>query len=525
MSLPTFTNVQIQSFSLKVRASVALRERAIGHGVWFYLSLFDDEIDERFDNFLSQPGYPSKSSTKTIPEPWAFAAGLELTDVAIFFDPGANCIVLRGGACTVPLYWSSNSQGIALTTSLPLEDGGSFSRAGFASFLASACLHGSYEPNASTETPLAGWRRTRRGAITTFDLNSLQRERAIADERNRIGEAITEEGIIASIQTAFAQYSRSQRHVRSSVLELSGGFDSTLAGSAAQGPANTMHGVSVEYPYYEFRFEAPIQREVGTALAIDRHVIDGTTILPYSPAERTPRFDEPTVFVTGIGHAERVAAFATGYAASKIYMGHGGDQIFSTDLLESEKVAFPSLDHALFTHDLQRRFGAAMNRLRNPEWLRRSSGCFVYDARQDIWVKETFGATIRTPFADLALFRAAKDWSALSQSQHARPDKTILQKSMANYLPAAVVNRKGKVAYDGVWARAYAAQCNSIASVIEVSTPVLEQIGLSPRWLQRRIQQLANWQPISARELLAAYALASWICSWELHRSRRLDLT
>ena len=68
-----------------------------------------------------------------------------------------------------------------------------------------------------------------------------------------------------------------------------------------------MLGVSVRFPYYEFRFEEEIQKAVGAELNVPRSVLDGTKLLPYSPPDVPVRFDEPTVFVTGIRHAEQVA--------------------------------------------------------------------------------------------------------------------------------------------------------------------------------------------------------------------------
>jgi asparagine synthetase B (glutamine-hydrolysing) len=301
--------------------------------------------------------------------------------------------------------------------------------------------------------------------------------------------------------------------VSSSVLELSGGYDSTLAGAAARSPSHAMRGISVEFPYYEFRFEAPVQQAVAAALGIPRTVLDGTDLFPYAPWDRPPRFDEPSVFVTGIRHAERVAAFAQAQGAARIYVGHGGDQLFSTDLGRVEPIAHvPS--RLAFPRETRR----AIARTRQPQWRRRSTGCFVYDARPDVWVKETFGATIRTPFSDLALFRAAQLWSRWCAARQRQPDKTILARAEADLLPPAVTRRKGKVAYDGVWMRAYAVHAEHIGRTLERAATILEHLGLSPAWLLRRARCLAEWGPVSDREVLAAYAVAAWLVSWGLER-------
>jgi hypothetical protein len=179
---------------------------------------------------------------------------------------------------------------------------------------------------------------------------------------------------------------------------------------------------------------------------------------------------------------------------------------------------------AAFSPDGWRALRQTLTRMRQPEWLRRSSGCFVYDARQDIWVKETFGAAIRTPFTDTALFRAAQMWSRWSAARNARPDKTILARAVGPLLPAAVLERKGKVAYDGVWMRAYAKHGEHIAATLERVAPVLERIGLAPAWLVKRVKQLASWQPVSGAEVLGAYAIAVWLIAWDLKNASRLEL-
>lgn len=46
------STIRIQKMILDIRSSVAFRERRVGKGVVFYLSLVDDEIDDRVGRFL-----------------------------------------------------------------------------------------------------------------------------------------------------------------------------------------------------------------------------------------------------------------------------------------------------------------------------------------------------------------------------------------------------------------------------------------------------------------------------------------
>lgn len=505
--------------TLEVRRGVEMREYRSGSDLLLYLSLLDDEIDQRLAlhvETVKASGYASGSG-----ERWALeAAGcwLEPSDALVCYRGAAGTAVIRGGCCVFPLYWRSRGQGVGLATALPVNSGERLSRAGLAGSLAAICLQGSYEPNASDATPLQGWRRVRRGTITEFSAAGTPlRERLVMPGGSSTLPAASEAALADQVRRAISGYGTSQKMVSSAVVELSGGYDSTLAVAPIHTQDTTVHGVSVAFPWYEFRFEEAVQAAVSEALAIPRIVLDGSALLPYAPARDLPRFDEPSVFITGIGHAEAVADFAAQRGAARVYTGHGGDQLFSTDLTSQEAVGPPPA-RAAFSRPGWRAFREALAQTRMPVWLRRDTACYVYHGRQDVWLKESRGITARTPFADLAVFRAALAWSRHSASQGARPDKSILARACGEWLPAAVLGRKGKVAYDGVWLRAYAVHQEHISRTIEGRAGVLEHIGLSPAWLQRRVRQLADWQPVGDREVIGAYALASWLKAWEVNR-------
>ncbi|MGE0807062.1 MAG: asparagine synthase-related protein [Burkholderiaceae bacterium] len=505
-----------------LRPSVAVREHSIAGALVLYLSLYDDEIDERWSRFGSGGG-----------DLEAAAGRLELTDAALIVR-GDEVVAMRGGACTFPLFWHASAGGLCLTTRLPVAGGVPFSRAGLVAGAAAAALHSSYEPNAFLETPLAGWFRLRRGALTRFRAARVLAEQPIVGPVMPGAEPGLEAGVSAKaeagaardtieaqVSAAFEAYGRSQRAVRRSVLEVSGGFDSTLA-AAVLANRQGMQGVSVAFPYYEFRFEAEIQAATAAALGIARVEFDGTDLFPYAPAQRPAAFEEPSVFITAIRHSERVAAFAAEQGAERIYMGHGGDQCFATDLCQREMLVSNPPGRGPFSRDAWRVVSAAIETIRRSRWQDRGLGTFVYDARQDVWVKENFGVTIRTPFSDLAVFRAAQAWSRWCAGRGMRPDKRILADALPGRLPPAILQRRGKVAYDGVWMRAYRRHGDHISGVFERSAAVFDALGISTHWLLRRTRQLQRWEPASDREVLALYALAVWLQARGIERAAEL---
>lgn len=496
--------------TLLVRPAVAMREHLLAAGVGYYLSLYDEEIDARADAFWS--GW--RHDAARINE-----APLELTDAIVCAGADGSVLVARGGAATFPLYWCLEDRSLRLSTALPVRAGGRLSRTGLAASVAAACVHGSYEPNAFTATPLAGWQRVRRASVLRFAGGRVVEERVLRSAA--VEPDASRADIAREVRAAIEAYSQSQSAVDASVVELSGGFDSTLA--AAVPSRAGMRGVSVAFPYYEFRFEGDVQSATAEFLGVPRTELDGTELFPYAPADGAVRFDEPSVFVTGIRHAEQVARFAAASGARRIYNGHGGDQCFATDLQASEELVSNPPGRGPFSGPAWRSIANAVDGVRRSPWLDRSLGTFVYDARPDVWVKETYGPTLRTPFADLGVFRAALAWSHWCRSRGGRPDKSILADAARDLLPQAVLQRKGKVAYDGVWMRGYLRHAEHIAGVFERAGGILAHIGVSPDWLQRRARELGAWHDKSDREVLAAYAIATWLESWGLQHARDVD--
>jgi asparagine synthetase B (glutamine-hydrolysing) len=497
--------LDVLGIEVSVRPAVRVRGHGYGRGIALYLSLYDDELDERAEAFWSH--LPREGAEPQWSE-------LELTDALLHVAANGLVTVARGAACTFPLYYTAERGRLRFATSLRILEGAPLSRAGLLTAVAGACLHSSYEVNAVADTPLAGWRRLRRGAVTRFDGSALASEEYMRPRR--AATASTRDEVCREVRAAFDAYGRSQRRVRSSVVEASGGFDSTLA--AAVPCRHAMRGVSVMFPYYEFRFERSVQQATAEHLGIPRDELDGSALFPYAPATVPVRFDEPSVFVTGIRHAEEVARFAARHGAERIYTGHGGDQCFATDLLDREPLVSNNLESGPFSREAWQVVQRAMDTTRGSDSLDRSLGTLVYDARPDVWIRETLGPIHRTPFSDLRVFRSALAWSGWCRQHRVLPDKSILAEAAGDLLPPAVIARKGKVAYDGVWMRAYQRHADHIASLFEQVGAVLAHLGVSPRWLQRRARALGEWRDRSDREVLALYAIAVWLSAWGITR-------
>jgi hypothetical protein len=500
--------IDIGPAQLDLRDSIALRECLVGDEKIYYLCLYDDEIDRRADEFSEN--LERTTATDVVRH-------LELTDAAFIVKKDGELLVLRGGACVFPLYHSVGTAHLCFTTSLPLRSGTVLSASGIVMAAAAACQHSSYEPNAFTETPIAGLRRIRRSSINLFCNGQLERSSVIADALATSDELMDRESIATQTHSAFMAYGRSQSRISRSLLEVSGGFDSTLSATTLQ-KRQKMEGISSVYPYYEFRSEIITQERVAEALSISRTILDGAALFPYAPSDEPVQWDEPSVYVTGIRHAEQVARFAAQRGVQRIYTGHGGDQCFATDLTVAEGLVDNPPGRGPFSRAAWQVVSSAMVATRKSPWMARGIGTFVYDARQDVWVKARYGGTLRTPFSDLQIFRSGLLWSKYSVAHGVRPDKSILVDALGDYLPSAILERKGKVAYDGVWMRAYERHADHISDCFDRSADALEHLGISAAWLIRRARALGRWRPVSDREVLALYAIAFWLLAWDIRR-------
>jgi asparagine synthetase B (glutamine-hydrolysing) len=379
-----------------------------------------------------------------------------------------------------------------------------------------------YEPNLALASPLSHWFRCRRGAITKLLPGAGCVDERPVDFADFLGAERGRDDLIEAIRSALDNFGRRQQLRSRAVVELSGGFDSTLAAVAAQKHGIKLLGASIYFPYYEFRFEEGIQLAVAKALSISRTRLDGPNLFPYASPDWWPRLDEPATSVIGLKRDITVARFASNNGLDRVFVGQGGDQLFSEDMLEPLPPPI-SLARGAFSNAGWRKVKLAWTVMHSTQsFLRRSTLTYLCDARLDVAMKETFGVVTRSPFTDLEMVRCGMSWASLSRRLGLCQGKMILADAFALEFPDVVTGRRGKVCWDGVSARAYALHANSIVNEIEMVRGPLEYLGLDIRWLIRRIEQLAGWEKAKFdrddKEVFAVYALATWLRSWGIER-------
>src|SRR5690606_14709804 len=125
----------------------------------FYLSLYDGELDQRVHGWRSNTTADAAGSAAA--DHRALAAHLEPTDALSARCADAAIVAARGGCCTFPLYPPCARDVVEVAPSLPVADRPMLSAEGLVRAAAAVNLCSSYEPNAWSATPLAGWRRLR----------------------------------------------------------------------------------------------------------------------------------------------------------------------------------------------------------------------------------------------------------------------------------------------------------------------------------------------------------------------------
>src|SRR3989442_4359023 len=506
------------SLQLDVRDSVPVRRVVEREQTLFYLSLFDDEVDARLEEFLTFLPRTSWS------EPVLAGAALRLepTDAVVVACSHTETLAARGGACNFPLYWTATADSIPVSTALPVDRDRCLSVAGLMASFAASSVACQGEPNLSLCAPLGGWFRCRRGAVSRLSPGVGCVSEHPVDLASSDGTQPDRDHLTEAIRSALDKFGRRQQGHPRAVAELSGGFDSTLAAIATRTHGVELLGVSVHFPYYEFRFEEDIQRAVAKSLAISRVRLDGTTLFSYAPPDWWPKLDEPATSVIGLKRDLAVARLASSEGIDRVFVGHGGEQLFSDDMLEPLPPPIP-LARTAFSKPAWQEVEHVRELMQStPYFLRRSVLTHLHDARLDVAMKEAFGTITRSPFIDLEMASCGISWARLSAHLSIREGKGILADAFAAELPSVVTGRMSKVTWDGVCARAYAAHGDSIVTEIERVAAPLEHIGLNVGWLVGRVDQLASWEKTAFgkddKEVFAAYAVATWLRSWGVER-------
>ena len=123
--------------------------------------------------------------------------------------------------------------------------------------------------------------------------------------------------------------------------------------------------------------------------------------------------------------------------------------------------------------------------------------------------------TSRTPFTDLGMTMCGLAYAKWCAGHGFNPGKKIIADAFADILPEAILRRRGKVSWEGVYARTYVANEGSLSKEFESCHEALEEIGFDVQWLLRRVRALGRLETTEYgrddREVMSAQAVAYWL--------------
>lgn len=304
-------------------------------------------------------------------------------------------------------------------------------------------------------------------------------------------------------------------------VEASGGIDSTLMGALARRvmPAGSrLHAVSLLYPYYEFRRERQfIDRAVRWLGA--RHIcLDGSTCLSFSDLNTSVALSEPSLVLAGL--AQHCAVFnAVDRCGSLLLNGNGGDYLFA--LCPERKLRFRTEPRRFewmseeFHANVLANFNPFRDHYRNHS--ANNEAAFLGGSEiDDRWIEReiapTYGVDRTHLFLDPQILPLIR---ALWQSQDRAPSgKWIISQYFADLVPPEIVSRPGKVAYNGLYCRAYRAASGRLFALIRSHAGHLESVGIRPNLLYAHLDRLSNGELDGDLEVSVVITYLIWLRGW-----------
>lgn len=507
--------IELGRLSLAIRPQVAWRKFTLDCNDYCYLSLLDREVERRAACYARRI-----HERRIVPsDTRALGLCLEPTDAVIVSTRDA-VIGCKGGACAIPLYWRSVGEQIVIVTRLPHPSESGLSRRGLIASFAAVSTVLQNDQNLILQSPVAGWTRMRRGAATRWDGRGASfsfAEMPVDFAEARIPDHLLHyDGIVEELRNQLNLFGKSQADVGPIVFELSGGIDSTLTAWSASRPSGRPLGISISFPFYEFRFEEGIQIETAKALDAERRKVDGRTLYAYAPQEHRLSLDEPAVISMIAKREETFARFAHDAGADTIFVGEGGDQLLSEHLLEPMRIS-DGINRSVMRAWARTALDDAVREMQAApaHYLNRSTLNFSYDARLAPAIKERWQVTARTPFTDLGMTLCGIAYARWCARHGFNPGKKVVAEAFADVLPEAILHRRSKVSWEGVYARTYVANEGSLGDEFESCHEALEEIGFDVQWLLGRVHALGRLQATEYghddREVMSAYGIAYWL--------------
>jgi asparagine synthetase B (glutamine-hydrolysing) len=306
-------------------------------------------------------------------------------------------------------------------------------------------------------------------------------------------------------------------------LETSGGIDSTLMGAIARLAVPRklkIHSISLSYPYYEFRRERSFIDCAVRWLASRPVLLDGSACLSFSSDEVPLAFSEPSLIIAGL--AQHLAVLgAVGGRDGLLLNGNGGDGLFALGPLRQ-----PGFDRApercewmddSFFADYAGHRSALARHCLAPDSASENflSGGYI----DDRWTERELAPALNVRRNHLFLHEEIPPivhalWSQLEEHPCG---KWILLRHFQDLIPEQILRRPQKVAYNGLYCRAYRAARDKMHALIDRYADYLEAAGIVRHVLQRHVSRLADGNSGGDLEVSVVITFLLWLEGWRRH--------
>ncbi|WP_286745891.1 asparagine synthase-related protein [Aquabacterium sp. UBA2148] len=460
---------------------------------------------------LGGPGHDSAAAAQRLGS---------LTDAFVVVRPDA-VIAVRGGAAPTRLFLRQLGQDWLMTDTLDEVDADQLRSDWLAFFLANA-VQGPFEPRATLDTVFNSVHRIPPASVVELRADRLTRHEILHDDLSGLPNDTDElrhalaDTIVATLSSAVDATPPGM----AVAYELSGGLDSTSVALASQAAAQRAGrqrvANSIIYPYFEFRRERYFIDAAARALGLTSRALDGSELLPFDHWYDMPPHDEPSLAAVGFAQHRAMLAAAAVRGAGVSFHGFGGDTIFGMG---------PA-----------RQFSGFGTQLR-PTWLGKRGWLAVSDHLQTVraWFgdgesgfhRQYFsGAHIDDGWADVVV---APRLGCPRVGGFTHPDvlrltatlwprqapgaayKQILRDLFAAQLPAELLSRPHKVAYDGLYVRGYRRHRTRLEQLIARHAETLARADIDPHLLLAALDKVCSGHLEGDQPLGTVLAALVWM--------------
>ena len=252
-------------------------------------------------------------------------------------------------------------------------------------------------------------------------------------------------------------------------------------------------------------------------------VLESDDELPFSQLRSAPVHDEPNLTVLSWALLSKKMSIAKLHGANVLLHGIGGDQVFeqriggATLTRTAPRLGIASLALKYRLHKVIRSVRREVGGKSGYRFV--NLGTMLYDGWADRYLGPRHGVRYEPGLTSLPIIRAARQFYLQCPNPN-RYSKHVIRTCFADDLPEAVLQRRSKVGFDGVYQRGARRHFDDAIGMLEAYTPQLENLGIRPGKVIKELSRIASigWES----DATPALAVLAW-CAW-IHGLQRSEI-